>query len=58
MVVTEDFKIPMFYHIMPIFRKRNNNKKRLAYVYAALLRPIIEYIAVCWDHTEKFRRAF
>jgi len=29
----------------------NNNKKRLA--YTALVRPIPEYGAVCWDHTEK-----
>jgi len=29
----------------------NNNRKRLA--YTTLVRPILEYGAVCWDHTEK-----
>jgi len=39
--------------IMPILKKGNNNTKRLA--YTALVRPILEYGAVCWDHTEKVR---
>jgi len=34
----------------------NNNKKRLA--YTALVRPILEYGAVCWDHTEKVRQVW
>jgi hypothetical protein len=29
----------------------NNNTKRLA--YTALVRPILDYGAVCWDHKEK-----
>ena len=34
--------------IMRILKKRNyNNKKRLAYM--ALVRPVLEYGAVCWD---------
>jgi len=33
--------------IMHILNKRNNNTKRLA--YTALVRPILEYGAVCWD---------
>ena len=33
--------------IMRILKKGNNNTKRLA--YAALVRPILEYGAVCWD---------
>ena len=28
----------------------NNSRKRLA--YTALVRAILEYGAVCWDHTE------
>ena len=39
--------------IMRIHKKGNNNTKRLA--YTALVRPILEYGAVCWDHTEKVR---
>ena len=35
---------------MRILKKGNNNTKRLA--YAALVRPILEYGAVCWDHIE------
>jgi hypothetical protein len=37
--------------IMRILKKGNNNTKRLA--YTALVRPILEYGAVCWDHTER-----
>ena len=33
--------------IMRILKKGNNNKKRLA--YTALVRPILEYGALCWD---------
>ena len=33
--------------IMRILKKGNNNTKRLA--YTALLRPIFEYVAMCWD---------
>ena len=33
--------------IMHILKKGNNNRKRLA--YTALLRPISEYVAMCWD---------
>ena len=32
---------------MRILKKGNNNTKRLAYI--ALVRPILEYGAVCWD---------
>jgi len=32
---------------MHILKKRNNNTKRLTYM--ALVRPILEYGAVCWD---------
>ena len=32
-------------------KKGNNSTKRLA--YTAIVRPIFEYGAVCWDHTEK-----
>ena len=32
---------------MRIHKKGNNNTKRLA--YPALVRPILEYGAVCWD---------
>jgi hypothetical protein len=32
---------------MRILKKGNNNTKRLA--YTALVRPILEYGAVCWD---------
>jgi hypothetical protein len=32
---------------MHILKKGNNNTKRLA--YKALVRPILEYGAVCWD---------
>ena len=33
--------------IMRILKERNNNMKRFA--YTALVRPIFEYEAVCWD---------
>jgi hypothetical protein len=33
--------------VMRILKKGNNNTKHLA--YAALVRPILEYGAVCWD---------
>jgi hypothetical protein len=33
--------------IMRILKKGNNNTKRLA--YTSLVRPILEYGAVCWD---------
>jgi len=39
--------------IMRTLKKGNNNTKRLAHM--ALVRPILEYGAVCWDHTEKVR---
>ena len=39
--------------ILRILKKGNNNTKRLA--YTALVRPIFEYGAVCWDHTERVR---
>jgi len=39
--------------IMHTLKKGNNNMKRLA--YTALVRPILEYGAVCWDHTQKVR---
>ena len=39
--------------IMRILKKGNNNTKRLA--YTALVRPTLEYGAVCWDRTEKVR---
>ena len=39
------------YFIMRILKKGNNNTKRLA--YTALVRPTLEYGAVCWDHTER-----
>ena len=32
---------------MRIFKNGNNNTKRFA--YTALVRPILEYGAVCWD---------
>jgi hypothetical protein len=32
---------------MHILKKGNNNTKRLA--YTSLVRPILEYGAVCWD---------
>jgi hypothetical protein len=32
---------------MRVLKKGNNNTKRLA--YTALVRPILEYAAVCWD---------
>ena len=35
---------------MRILKKGNNNTKHLA--YTALVRPILEYGAVCWHHTE------
>ena len=35
------------YFIMRILKKGNNNTKPL--VYTALVRPILEYGAVCWD---------
>jgi len=40
---------------MSILKKGNNNTKRLA--YTALVKPILKYGAVCWDHTraEKVR---
>ena len=37
--------------LLRIPKEGNNNTKRLA--YTALVRPILEYGAVCWDHTEK-----
>ena len=39
--------------IRRILKKGNNNTKCLS--YTALMRPILEYGAVCWDHTEKVR---
>ena len=36
---------------MPILKKGNNNTKRLA--HTALVRPILECGAMCWDHTER-----
>jgi len=33
--------------VMHTLKKGNNNRKRLA--YTALVRPILEYGAVCWD---------
>jgi hypothetical protein len=38
---------PSLHFIMRILKKGNNNTKRLA--YTALVRPILEYGAVCWD---------
>ena len=35
---------------MRILKKGKNNTKRS--VYTALVRPILEYGAVCWDRTE------
>ena len=43
----------VLHFITRILRKGNNNTKRLA--YTALVRPILEYGAVCWDHTERVR---
>ena len=40
-------------HFVKRILKKGNNTKRLA--YTALVRPILEYGAVCWDHTEKVR---
>ena len=40
-------------HFIMRILKKGNNTKRLA--YTALVRPILEYGAVCWDHTEKVR---
>ena len=37
--------------IMHILKKGNNNMKRLA--YTALVKPILEYGAVCWDPNRK-----
>jgi hypothetical protein len=34
--------------VMRILKKGNCNKKNLT--YTALVRPILEYRAVCWDH--------
>ena len=34
-----------------VLQKGNNNMKHLA--YTALVRPILEYGVVCWDHTER-----
>jgi len=39
--------------IIRILKKGNNNTKPLA--DTALVRPTLEYGAVCWDHTEKVR---
>jgi len=39
--------------VMRVLKKGNNNMKRLA--YTALVRPILEYGAVCWGQTEKVR---
>ena len=39
--------------IMLILKMGNNNIKRLA--NAALVRPILQYGAMCWDHTGKAR---
>ena len=39
--------------IMRILKKGDDNLKRLA--YTALVIPISEYGAVCWDHTERGR---
>jgi hypothetical protein len=36
-----------FHFTMHIFKKGNNNTKRLA--YTALMRPILEHGAVCWE---------
>ena len=36
--------------IMLILKRGNNNTKSLD--YTALVRPILEYGAVCWHHTE------
>jgi hypothetical protein len=33
--------------VMPVLKKGNSNTKHLAYI--ALVRPILEYGAVCWD---------
>jgi hypothetical protein len=41
------------YFIIHILKKGNNNIKLLAYM--ALVRMIVEYGAVCWDHREKVR---
>ena len=42
--------------VMRILKKgNNNNTKHLA--YTALVRPILEYGAVCWDRTERVRQA-
>jgi len=38
---------------MRLLKEGNNNMKRLA--YTALVRPILEYGAVCWGQTEKVR---
>jgi len=35
------------HRVMHILKRGNNNTKRLA--HTALLRPILEYGAVCWD---------
>ena len=39
--------------ITRILKNGNNNTKRLA--YTALVRSILEYGAMCWDHTETVR---
>ena len=39
--------------IMRILKKGNNNNNTKRLAYTALVRPIHEYGAVCWDHTEK-----
>jgi len=44
-------KGPTFHDVCS--QKGNNNTKHLA--YTALVRPILEYGSVCWDHKEKVR---
>jgi len=39
--------LKILHFIMHILKKGNNNTKPL--VYTALLRPVLEYGAVCWD---------
>jgi hypothetical protein len=39
--------------IMHILKERSKNTQRLT--HTALVRPITEYEAVCWDHTVKVR---
>ena len=42
--------------IMRMLKKGNNNTKRLA--YTALVRPILEYGAVCWDPYRRSGKGF